>query len=67
MATTKMTYRFWATRFQALSWCLDTDSRYTADNWYKMMTTAFKHGINFFDNAENYTAGYSEELTGLAP
>ncbi|KAF1778500.1 NADP-dependent oxidoreductase domain [Phytophthora cactorum] len=31
-----------------------------------MLTTTFKHGINFFDSAENYTDGYSEELTGLA-
>ncbi|KAG3133772.1 hypothetical protein PI126_g19020 [Phytophthora idaei] len=74
MATTKMTYRFLGnsgllvSKLSLGAWMFfdKTDSRYTADNWYKMITTALKHGINFFDNAENYTAGYSEELTGLA-
>ncbi|EEY59174.1 voltage-gated potassium channel subunit beta, putative [Phytophthora infestans T30-4] len=74
MATTKMTYRFLGnsgllvSKLSLGAWMFfdKSDPRYTADNWYKMMLTAFKNGINFFDNAENYTDGYSEELTGLA-
>ncbi|KAG6953307.1 hypothetical protein JG688_00012888 [Phytophthora aleatoria] len=74
MATTKMTHHFLGnsgllvSKLSLGAWMFfdKTDSRYTADNWYKMLTTTFKHGINFFDSAENYTDGYSEELTGLA-
>jgi voltage-dependent potassium channel beta subunit len=32
----------------------------------KLMTTAYDAGINFFDNAEGYEAGKSEELMGAA-
>ncbi|KAF1792236.1 NADP-dependent oxidoreductase domain [Phytophthora cactorum] len=74
MATTKMTHHFLGnsgllvSKLSLGAWMFfdKTDSRYTADNWYKMLTTTFKHGINFFDSAENYTDGCSEELTGLA-
>ncbi|RLN88588.1 hypothetical protein BBJ28_00004101 [Nothophytophthora sp. Chile5] len=37
------------------SW-MDFDEKYTAENWYEMMALAFKHGVNFFDNAEAYGA-----------
>lgn len=74
MSETKMTYRFLGnsgllvSKLSLGAWMFfdKTDPRFTAENWYKMMTTAFQHGVNFFDNAENYTEGYSEELTGLA-
>uniref|UniRef100_H3G6L8 NADP-dependent oxidoreductase domain-containing protein n=1 Tax=Phytophthora ramorum TaxID=164328 RepID=H3G6L8_PHYRM len=42
------------------------DDKYTVDAWYKMMTTAFKHGVNFFDNAEAYGNGHAEILMGGA-
>jgi len=32
----------------------------------EMMTAAFDAGVNFFDNAENYAAGQSEEVMGAA-
>lgn len=43
-----------------------TEPRYTPENWYNIMTTAFQHGVNLFDNAENYTEGNSEKLAGYA-
>ncbi|KAL4109837.1 hypothetical protein PRIC1_001532 [Phytophthora ramorum] len=74
MADTKMTYRFLGnsgllvSKLSLGSWMFydATDPKYTPDNWYKMMKTAFKHGINLFDNAENYADGHSEEIMGLA-
>ncbi len=34
------------------------------DNSYEIMTTALKHGVNFFDNAETYGDGKSEISMG---
>jgi voltage-dependent potassium channel beta subunit len=36
------------------------------DDAVKMMSTAFDAGVNFFDNAEVYAAGKSEEVMGAA-
>jgi voltage-dependent potassium channel beta subunit len=36
------------------------------DAWYDVMKTAFKHGINFFDSAENYNDGRADEFMGHA-
>ncbi|GMF65719.1 unnamed protein product [Phytophthora lilii] len=47
------------------SW-MDYSDKYTADDWYKMMTLAFEHGINFFDNAEIYGRGLAERNMGEA-
>lgn len=38
----------------------------TPEAWYKMMETAFRHGVNFFDNAEIYGSGQAEENMGAA-
>ncbi|MBN2874497.1 MAG: aldo/keto reductase [Spirochaetales bacterium] len=32
----------------------------------QMLKTAYDHGVNFFDNAETYAAGVSEEIMGAA-
>ncbi|HOZ72810.1 MAG TPA: aldo/keto reductase, partial [Spirochaetales bacterium] len=32
----------------------------------EMMAAAYDRGVNFFDNAENYAAGKSEEIMGAA-
>ncbi|RLN66006.1 hypothetical protein BBJ29_008783 [Phytophthora kernoviae] len=47
------------------SWML-YDEEFTADAWFDMMALAFKHGINFFDNAEIYGRGQAEENMGGA-
>ena len=36
------------------------------DNAIEMMTTAYDAGVNFFDNAEVYAGGKSEEIMGAA-
>ncbi|MGB5258469.1 MAG: aldo/keto reductase [Woeseiaceae bacterium] len=36
------------------------------DATVEMMRAAFEAGVNFFDNAENYAAGMSEEVMGAA-
>lgn len=36
------------------------------DTTVEMMRAAFDAGVNFFDNAENYAAGMSEEVMGAA-
>jgi len=36
------------------------------DTTVEMMAAAFDAGVNFFDNAENYAAGKSEEVMGAA-
>lgn len=36
------------------------------DSTVEMMAAAFDAGVNFFDNAENYAAGKSEEIMGAA-
>ncbi|GMF12292.1 unnamed protein product [Phytophthora lilii] len=74
MTETTMTYRFLGntgllvSKLSLGSWMFydTTEPRYTADNWYKMVKTAFAHGINLFDNAENYAYGRSEEIMGSA-
>jgi len=38
----------------------------TADSAVEMMAAAFDGGINFFDNAEGYAGGRSEEIMGQA-
>ncbi|GMF25568.1 unnamed protein product [Phytophthora lilii] len=42
------------------------DESNNVDSWYRMMTTAFKAGINLSDNAECYEYGKAEELMGGA-
>ena len=37
-----------------------------ADSAVEMMAAAFDGGINFFDNAEGYARGHSEEIMGQA-
>ncbi|EEY59169.1 voltage-gated potassium channel subunit beta, putative [Phytophthora infestans T30-4] len=39
---------------------------HTVDAWYEMMKTAFKFGVNLFDNAEIYGNGQAEENMGGA-
>ncbi|KAL4165586.1 Voltage-gated potassium channel subunit beta-2 [Phytophthora ramorum] len=69
--TTKMPYRFLGnsgllvSKLSLGSW-MGRDEKYTADAWYEMMATAFKHGVNFFDNAESYGMGQAEENMGGA-
>ena len=36
------------------------------DDAIEMMGAAYEHGVNFFDNAETYAAGKSEEIMGAA-
>lgn len=36
------------------------------DSAMEMMTAAYEHGVNFFDNAEAYASGKSEEVMGEA-
>lgn len=36
------------------------------DSAMEMMTAAYEHGVNFFDNAEAYAGGKSEEVMGEA-
>jgi len=36
------------------------------DSTVELMTAAYDAGVNFFDNAENYAAGQSEEVMGAA-
>ncbi|KAL3665552.1 Voltage-gated potassium channel subunit beta-2 [Phytophthora oleae] len=67
----KMTYRFLGdsgllvSKLSLGSW-MDVNEKYTADAWYDMMKLAFKHGINFFDNAETYGSGLAERNMGAA-
>lgn len=66
-----MTYRFLGnsgllvSKFALGSWMFQ-DKKNTVDAWYQMMQTAFKHGVNFFDSAENYALGRADELMGGA-
>jgi len=41
-------------------------TRFGLESAVEMMATAFDYGVNFFDNAENYAGGRSEELMGAA-
>ncbi|KAE8901281.1 putative voltage-gated potassium channel subunit beta [Phytophthora fragariae] len=45
-----------------MSW----DDRCSDAAWYDIMTHAFKSGVNYFDNAECYIGGKSEEVVGRA-
>ncbi|OWZ21896.1 Voltage-gated potassium channel subunit beta [Phytophthora megakarya] len=69
--STKMTYRFLGdsgllvSKFALGSWMFQ-DEKNTVDAWYEMMKTAFRHGVNFFDSAENYALGRADELMGGA-
>ncbi|KAF1313166.1 K+ channel protein, partial [Globisporangium splendens] len=40
------------------------DGNFGADEAYAIMVKAFEGGVNFFDNAEGYAAGKSEEIMG---
>uniref|UniRef100_H3GCX6 NADP-dependent oxidoreductase domain-containing protein n=1 Tax=Phytophthora ramorum TaxID=164328 RepID=H3GCX6_PHYRM len=68
---TKMTYRFLGnsgllvSKFALGSWMFQ-DEKNTVDAWYLMMKTAFQHGVNFFDSAENYALGRADDLMGGA-
>uniref|UniRef100_H3GBA6 NADP-dependent oxidoreductase domain-containing protein n=1 Tax=Phytophthora ramorum TaxID=164328 RepID=H3GBA6_PHYRM len=67
----KMTYRFLGnsgllvSKLAVGSW-MHREEYQTVDAWYEMMKTAFKHGVNFFDNAEIYGNGQAEEIMGGA-
>ncbi|KAE9221924.1 hypothetical protein PF005_g6905 [Phytophthora fragariae] len=67
----KMTYRFLGnsgllvSKFALGSWMF-RDEKNTVDAWYEMMKTAFSHGVNLFDSAENYALGRADELMGGA-
>ncbi len=36
------------------------------DQAVELMSAAYDHGVNFFDNAEEYASGKSEEVMGAA-
>ncbi|KAG7380509.1 Voltage-gated potassium channel subunit beta-2 [Phytophthora boehmeriae] len=67
----RMTYRFLGdsgllvSKLSLGSW-MDVSENYTADAWYDMMSLAFKHGVNLFDNAECYGEGLAEKNMGTA-
>ncbi|KAG3079493.1 putative voltage-gated potassium channel subunit beta [Phytophthora idaei] len=68
---TKMTYRFLGnsglqvSKLAVGSW-MSREEYHTVDAWYEMMKTAFKRGVNFFDNAEMYGNGQAEDSMGGA-
>jgi voltage-dependent potassium channel beta subunit len=70
-APTAMTYRFLGNSGLLVSklglggWMF-YDKAHTTANWYDVMKTAFKHGVNYFDSAENYCGGQSERQIGEA-
>lgn len=47
------------------SWLTFDDST-ALDTTVQLMATAYEAGVNFFDNAENYANGMSEEIMGAA-
>jgi voltage-dependent potassium channel beta subunit len=67
----KMTYRFLGnsgllvSKFSLGSWMWASDA-YTVDAWYKMVLTAYRGGVNFFDTAENYGETLAERNMGGA-
>ncbi|KAL3666015.1 hypothetical protein V7S43_008809 [Phytophthora oleae] len=67
----KMTYRFMGNSGLLVStislgaW-MRKDERCTDAVWYDIMTHAFESGVNYFDNAEMYMRGESEEIVGRA-
>ncbi|KAG6578003.1 voltage-gated potassium channel subunit beta [Phytophthora cinnamomi] len=70
-APAKMTYRFLGnsgllvSKISLGAW-MRKDERCTDDTWYDLMTHAFKCGVNYYDNAEMYMCGESEEIVGRA-
>ncbi|GMF39599.1 unnamed protein product [Phytophthora lilii] len=71
MSASKMTYRFLGnsgllvSKISLGAW-MTWDDRCSDDAWYDIMTHAFKCGVNYFDNAECYLGGKSEEVAGRA-
>lgn len=70
-APTTMSYRFLGNSGLLVSklglggWMF-YDQAHTTANWYDVMKTAFEHGVNYFDSAENYCGGQSERQIGEA-
>ncbi|KAG2530605.1 hypothetical protein JM18_002061 [Phytophthora kernoviae] len=70
-APTKMTYRLLGnsgllvSKISLGAW-MTWDERCSDSAWYDIMTHAFKSGVNYFDNAEGYIQGKSEEIVGRA-
>ncbi|POM79824.1 Voltage-gated potassium channel subunit beta-1 [Phytophthora palmivora] len=70
-APTKMTYRFLGnsgllvSKISLGAW-MTWDDRCSDEAWYDIMTDAFKSGVNYYDNAECYISGKSEEIVGRA-
>lgn len=70
-AAPKMRYRFLGNSGLLVStlslgtW-MQMDERCSEDKWYELMKFAFEQGVNFFDNAELYIFGKSEEFVGSA-
>lgn len=64
----KMTYRFLGNSglLVSLGAWMTWDGRCTDAAWYDIMTHAFKNGVNYYDNAECYIGGKSEEIVGRA-
>eukprot|EP00644_Phytophthora_capsici_P014184 jgi/Phyca11/99462/e_gw1.3.326.1 len=67
----KMTYRFLGnsgllvSKISLGAW-MTWDDRCSDEGWYDIMTRAFKSGVNYYDNAECYIGGKSEEIVGRA-
>ncbi|KAG6577994.1 voltage-gated potassium channel subunit beta [Phytophthora cinnamomi] len=70
-APAKMTYRFLGnsgllvSKISLGAW-MTWDDRCSDAAWYDIMTHAFKQGVNYYDNAECYIGGKSEEIVGRA-
>ncbi|KAL4109822.1 hypothetical protein PRIC1_001517 [Phytophthora ramorum] len=45
---------------------MSDEAKYEGDFWYKLMTLAYRHGVNFFDSAETYGRGKAEIMLGKA-
>ncbi|KAK1935146.1 putative voltage-gated potassium channel subunit beta [Phytophthora citrophthora] len=66
-----MTYRFLGnsgllvSKISLGAW-MTWDDRCSDEGWYDIMTRAFKSGVNYYDNAECYIGGKSEEIVGRA-
>eukprot|EP00644_Phytophthora_capsici_P002905 jgi/Phyca11/129521/e_gw1.85.33.1 len=70
-AKIKMPYRFLGdsgllVSTLALGSWMDYNPTRTVDDWYPLVKTAYEHGINYFDTAENYDDGNAEVLLGGA-
>jgi voltage-dependent potassium channel beta subunit len=70
-APIKMTHRFLGnsgllvSKLSLGTW-MQRDEKHTVDAWFDMMTTAYKHGVNFYDTCEIYGSGQAEEVLGGA-